>query len=160
MDIRSVVSTNGKVEPLKNFEAHAPVGTTVDEILVKEGQHVKKGQLLVKMNDADARSAAARALEQVRTAQAGMIATENGGNNEEVLTLESQLTKARAARDTAQRNYQALQRLQQDGAASAGEVKTAADQLQHANADLTLLEQKKKQRYSAPGNRACAGAKS
>ena len=26
--IRSVVSTNGKVEPLQSFEAHAPVATT------------------------------------------------------------------------------------------------------------------------------------
>ena len=26
--IRSVVSTNGKVEPVQNFEAHAPVGDT------------------------------------------------------------------------------------------------------------------------------------
>src|SRR5579862_6214332 len=79
MDIRSVVSTNGKVEPLQNFEAHAPVGTTVNVILVKEGQHVKKGQMLVKMNDADARSEAARALAQVRAAQAENSATERGG---------------------------------------------------------------------------------
>ena len=27
--IRSVISTNGKVEPVQSFEAHAPVGTTV-----------------------------------------------------------------------------------------------------------------------------------
>jgi HlyD family secretion protein len=150
MDIRSVVSTNGKIEPLQHFEAHAPVGTTVNEILVKEGQHVKKGQFLIEMNDADARSAAAQALAQVRTAQAEMSATQDGGNREEVLTLASQLTKARAARDTAQRNYQALQHLQQDGAASTGEVKAAADQLARADADLTLLEQKKKERYSTP----------
>lgn len=150
MNIRSVVSTNGKVEPMQNFEAHAPVGTTVNALLVKEGQHVKKGQLLVKMNDAEARSAAARALAQVRAAQAEGSATQNGGSREEILTLESQIVKARAARDTAQRNFDALQHLQQDGAASAGEVKAAADQLQRANADLTLLEQKQKQRYSAP----------
>jgi HlyD family secretion protein len=150
MTIRSVVSTNGKVEPLQNFEAHAPIGTTVNEILVKEGQHVKKGQLLAKMNDADARSEAARALAQVRTAQAEGSAVSSGGNREEVLTIDSQLVKAHSARDTAQRNYDALQRLQQDGAASSGEVKAAADQLQRTNADVTLLEQKKKERYSAP----------
>jgi HlyD family secretion protein len=150
MDIRSLVSTNGEVEPLQSFEAHAPVGTTVNAILVKEGQHVKKGQLLVRMNDADARSAAAQALAQLRAAEAESSATKNGGNQEEVLTLESQIVKARATRDTAQRNFDALQRLQQDGAASSGEVKAAADQLQRANADLTLLEQKKKDRYSEP----------
>lgn len=148
--IRSVVSTNGKVEPLQNFEAHAPIGTTVKKLLVKEGDHVKKGQLLVQMDDADARSATARALAQIRASQADLGAVQAGGTQEEVYTLESQLSKARTARDTAQRNLAALQRLEKDGAASAGEVKAAEDQLQRANADLTLLEQKKKDRYSKP----------
>jgi HlyD family secretion protein len=148
--IRSVVSTNGKVEPLQNFEAHAPIGTTVKKLWVKEGDHVKKGQLLVQMNDVEARSAAARALAHIRASQADISAVQQGGTQEEVLTLESQLSKARTARDTAQRNLDALQRLQKDGAASAGEVKAAEDELQKANADLTLLQQKQKDRYSKP----------
>ncbi len=41
--IRSVISTNGKVEPLQSFEAHAPVGTTVKKLLVKEGRSRKEG---------------------------------------------------------------------------------------------------------------------
>ncbi len=148
--IQSVVSTNGKVEPLQNFEAHAPVGTTVKKIFVREGDHVKKGQLLVQLNDADARSQAARAQAQVLAADADLSAVQRGGNREEVLTLDSQLLKARADADTAQRNLDALQRLRQQGAASQGEIKNAEDQLSHANADLHLLLQKQKDRYSAP----------
>jgi HlyD family secretion protein len=148
--IRSIVSTNGKVEPLQSFEAHAPVGTTVKQLLVKEGQHVKKGQLLAQLDDADASSQSARALAQVRTAQAEMSAVQSGGNREEVLTLESQLVKTRSQRDTAQRNLDALQRLQQSGAASPGEVKQAQDQVAAADADLKLLQQKQGERYSAP----------
>ena len=72
--IRSMVSTNGKVEPVQSFEAHAPVGTTVKKLLVKEGQHVKKGQLLAQLDDAEASSQAARALAQVRAAQAEVSA--------------------------------------------------------------------------------------
>src|SRR5215468_10936279 len=52
--IRSVISTNGKVEPVKNFGAHAPVGTTVKRVLVKEGDQVKHGQLLVELDAANA----------------------------------------------------------------------------------------------------------
>ncbi len=148
--IRSVVSTNGKVEPLQSFEAHAPVGTTVKKLLVKEGDHVKKGQLLAQLDDAEASSQAARALSQVRTAQAETSAVQSGGNREEVLTLESQLVKARTGRDTAQRNLEALRRLQQNGAASPGEVKQAEDQLAAAEADLKLVGQKQKDRYSPP----------
>src|ERR1700751_3331139 len=64
--IRSVISTNGKVEPVQNFESHAPIGTTVKRVLIKEGNHVKKGQLLVELDAASARSQASQALAQVR----------------------------------------------------------------------------------------------
>jgi HlyD family secretion protein len=148
--IRSVISTNGKVEPLQSFEAHAPVGTTVKRLLVKEGDRVKKGQLLAQLDDADARSQAARALALVRGAQADVSAMEKGGNREEVLTLDAQLVKSRNQRDTAQRNLEALKRLQQQGAASPGEVKQAEDQLAGAEADLKLVQQKQKERYSQP----------
>jgi HlyD family secretion protein len=148
--IRSVVSTNGKVEPLQNFEAHAPVGTTVKKLMVREGDHVKKGQLLVQLNDAKARSQAAQARAQILAADADFSGIQSGGNREEVLTLESQIVKARTACDTAQRNVDALRRLQEQNAASSGEVKNAEDQLQRANADLNLLLEKKKNRYSPP----------
>ena len=148
--IRSVISTNGKVEPWQNFQAHAPVGTTVKRLLVKEGDHVKKGQLLLQLDDAEALSQAARALSQIRSAQATTSAIQGGGNQEEVLTLRSQLAKVRTDRDAAQRSLEAMQRLQQQGAASPGEVKAAQDQLARVSADLNLLEQKEKNRYSPP----------
>ena len=148
--IRSIVSTNGKVEPIQSFEAHAPVSTIVKRLLVKEGDHVKKGQLLVQLDDAQARSQAARALSQVSAANADLSAIQTGGNREEVLTVEAQLVKARGDRDTAQRNLDALQRLQLKGAASGGEVKDAENQLARTNAELKLLQQKQKDRYSQP----------
>jgi HlyD family secretion protein len=146
--IRSTVSTNGKVEPLVYFEAHAPMATTVKKLLVREGDHVKRGQQLVEMDDVEARRVAAKALADIRVSEAASSAVRTGGTQEEVLTLESDLSKARTTRDTAQRNLDALERLEKEGAASPGEVKAAQDQLQRANADLTLLEQKKNDRYS------------
>jgi HlyD family secretion protein len=148
--IRSLISTNGKVEPIQNFEAHSPVPTTVKRLFVKEGDHVRQGQLLLQLEDADLRSQAARAQAQMKSAQADQSDLDTGGTREELLTLDSQLAKARNARDAAQRNLDALRRLQQQGAASAGEVKQAEDALQRAQADATLLEQKKKDRYSQP----------
>ncbi len=148
--IRSIVSTNGKVEPLQSFEAHAPVGTTVKKLLVREGDHVNQGQLMVQLDDADARSQAAKALAQIRSSEADVSAIQSGGNREEVLTLEAQLAKTQTQRDAAQRNVEALRRLQQQGAASPGEVKAAENQLAGAEADLKFLQQKQKDRYSKP----------
>jgi HlyD family secretion protein len=148
--IRSVISTNGKIEPVHNFEAHAPAPTTVQRVVIKEGDHVKKGQLLVQLDDADARSQSARALAQLKGAQADVSSLSRGGTQEEVLTIDAELTKARAARDAAQRNFAALKNLQQKGAASPGEVKDAENSLQRAEADVQLLQQKRKDRYSQP----------
>ena len=148
--IRSVISTNGKVEPVQNFEAHAPVGTNVERVLVKEGDQVKKGQLLVELDAASARSQAAQALAQVRAAEADINALNHGGTQEEVLTLRAQLVKARADNDAAQRNLDSLKRLQQSGAASPGEVRAAQNQLDTTAADVKMLESKQKERYSSP----------
>jgi len=148
--IRSAISTNGKVEPLQNFEAHAPVATTVKKILVKEGDHVKRGQLLLQLDDADARTNAARALAQLKAAQADINSVVHGGTREELLTLDAQLVKAQSDRDAAQRSLDAMQRLQKNGAASAGEVKDAENQSRTSQANLEMLEQKRKERFSQP----------
>lgn len=145
-----MVSTNGKVEPIQNFEAHAPIATTVKRLLVKEGDRVHKGQLMLELDDADIRSQAAKAQAQVKAAAATLSATKNSGTQEEVLTLKAQFSKAQTARDTAQRNLDSLKRLQQQGAASDGEVRQAEQTLQSAQADLNLLQQKLKDRYSQP----------
>ena len=102
--IRSLVSTNGKIEPVNNFEAHAPVTANVRRVLVKEGDSVKQGRLLLVLDDAGVRAQAARAQTQLRTAQADLSAAERGGNQEEVLSLEAQMVKAGTDRDSAQHN--------------------------------------------------------
>ena len=146
--IRSVVSTNGKIEPVNNFEAHAPLSTSVQRVLVKEGASVKQGQLLVVLDDADARTQAARAQTQLKAAQSDLAAIERGGSQEEVLNLDVQLVKARIERDSAQRNLEALKKLEQQGAASAGEVRDAENNLARADAQFDFLKQKQTKRYS------------
>ncbi len=148
--IRSVVSTNGKIEPIENMEAHAPVPTTVKRIWVREGDHVHKGQLLLQLDDADLVSKAAQAQAQLKAADADQSALKAGGTQEEVLTLDAQLRTARVARDVAQHKLDALRKLEQQGNASPGEVAVAEENLKTADSDLILAEQKKKDRYSQP----------
>jgi HlyD family secretion protein len=149
-EIASVISTNGKIEPIDSFEAHAPAPATVNKVLVAEGDHVKVGQLLVQLDDADARAQAARALAQLRSAEAAISGIKAGGTQEEVLTLRSDLTKAQAERDDAQRNLAAIQRLRQTGAASPAEVEGAQNRQKKAEADVELLQSKLKARFSSP----------
>jgi HlyD family secretion protein len=149
-EIASVISTNGKIEPVDSFEAHAPAPATVKDVRVAEGDRVKAGQLLVQLDDADARAQAARALAQLRSAEAALQAVKTGGTQEEVLTIHSDLSKAQAEQVDSQRNLQAIQKLRQNGAASPAEVEAAQNRAQKADADVKLLQAKLTGRYSSP----------
>src|SRR5262249_43512326 len=149
-DIASIISTNGKIEPVQNFEAHAPAPATVKRVLVSEGDRVKAGQLLVQLDDADARAQAAKALALLRAAEADLQAVQSGGTHEEVLTNRADLAKAQTERDEARRNLEALQRLQQTGGASPAEVQAAQQRLTKAEADVQLHESKLNGRFSTP----------
>jgi HlyD family secretion protein len=141
------VSTNGKVEPQVNFEAHAPLPGVIRHLYVHAGDKAHKGQLLLSMDDADAASRAAGALASLRGAQAGYQATERGGTQEEQLALSADLSRATLARDQAQRDLTAIQQLQSQGAASANEVAAAQQRLAIANAGLHAIEQRKTSRF-------------
>src|ERR1051326_6678770 len=78
-EIANVVSTNGKVEPVANFEAHAPSPATVEKILVHEGDWVEAGRLLLQLQDADARAQSAKALAELRAAEADLHNVQAGG---------------------------------------------------------------------------------
>lgn len=147
--IRSVIATNGKIEPVDNFEAHSPIPAKINRVFIKEGDAVKKGQLLIVLDDANIRAHAAQAQTQLKTAEADLSAAQRGGIQEEVLSLEAQLVKAHTERDSAQHNLDALKKLQQQGAATAGEVRSAEDTLATAEAQLKFLQQKQTKRYSS-----------
>jgi len=59
--ITASIATNGKIEALNNFQAYAPMPTTVKKIFVQQGAWVKPGEMLLQLDDADARLQAARA---------------------------------------------------------------------------------------------------
>src|SRR3954466_4933447 len=150
-DIENTIVTNGKIEPDVDFQAHAPLATTVKKIYVHEGDVVKKGQLLVRLDDASARATAARALAQLRAAEADLNSVGAGGTHEEVLNNQAALVKAHDDENSAKRNMDAMHRLKESGAASDAEVQNAENTFKQAQANAQVLEQKLKGgRYSRP----------
>jgi len=148
--ITSSISTNGKIEAVDNFQSYAPMATTVKKIDVQQGQWVKPGQMLLRLDDADARQQAARSQAQLKGAQADLSAVQNGGTQEEVFTTRNALVKAQSDRNAAQRNLDAMQRLVKTGAASQAEVDAAENRLKLADDEVALLQRKLKDRYSQP----------
>ncbi|HTV05893.1 MAG TPA: efflux RND transporter periplasmic adaptor subunit [Acidobacteriaceae bacterium] len=147
--LTSTVPTNGKVEPQPrfNYEAHAPFPGIVKNIYVHEGQKVTKGRLLLTMDDTDARARLASALAALRNAQDNYTTLLQGGTQQQRISLQGELTKARLDRAQAQQNLAALQKLELSGAASASEVAAAKQRLEMDDASLSVLEQRLSQPY-------------
>ncbi len=146
--ITASIATNGKIEALDNFQAYAPMPTTVKKIYVQQGIWVKPGEMLLQLDDADARLQAARAEAQLKGAEADLNAVQGGGTREEIATTKNALVKAQADREAAQRDLQAMKTLLQTGAASQAEVDAAQTRLRVADSEVHLLQQKLKGRYS------------
>src|SRR5437879_1774913 len=108
--IGNTISTNGRVEPADNFQARAAGPSLVRKVLVHEGDHVKAGQLLVQLDESEAKSQAARAKAQLRAAEADLASMHKGGSQDEVITNQSNLAKTRTEVDAAQRNLRSEER--------------------------------------------------
>jgi HlyD family secretion protein len=147
-DLTTTDSTNGRVEPQHNFEAHAPAAGIVKRLYVRAGERVPKGKLLLSLDDADAIARRANALAALRGAQAAYEATEQGGPLEERTSLAGEIAKARMDRDQTQRDLEALKKLAAQGAAAPSEVASAQQRLELANTSLGTLEKKQTSRYS------------
>jgi HlyD family secretion protein len=156
-DLATKDSTNGKIEPQHNFEAHAPAPGTVKRLYVKAGDLVSKGKLLLSLDDGDAVAHSAGALASLRGAQANYQSAEQGGTQEERNSLAGELAKAQSDRDQAQHDLDTLKKLVVQGAAAPGEVASAQQKLDAANTTLATLEKKQTARYS-PADMAHAKA--
>jgi HlyD family secretion protein len=143
------VSTNGKVEPVDEYQAHAPAAGIIERIYVNVGQKVRTGDLLIKMDDSDAVSHLATANSSLRSAEATNADLAHGGSQEERLAMSGDLSRAQLQQQQASRDLVALEVLQQKGAASAGEVQSAKERLDVANSTLQGVQQRSTQRYSA-----------
>jgi HlyD family secretion protein len=145
----SSVSTNGKVEPIDEFQAYAPIAGVIAKVYVQVLQKVKVGDLLLKMDDSDAVAKLATANATLRTAEATLHDMEQGGSQEEHIALTGDLSRTQLEQQQATKNLAALKQLEQKGAASPSEVAAAEQRLQAANSSLQGVQLRSTQRYSS-----------
>ena len=156
-NLTSTIASNGKVQPVQNYEAHAPSPGIVKEIYVHAGDKVPAGKLLLAMDDTDAQSRVATARAALRGAEASWQAAQHGGTSQKRLTLQGELQKAIIDRDQAQHDLEALQKLESSGAASPSEVSAAQQRLDADNSSIQVLQQRQKAGFD-PANLAHAKA--
>jgi HlyD family secretion protein len=147
-ELSKTVPTNGLVEPVQNYEFRSPAATTVRAIYIQQGDHVKAGQLLMQLDDTNARARVATSESGLKSAEANLEAIQQGGTLEERQSLASNVSRSKLDLAEAQRELAALLKLQATGAASAGEVASAQQRVAISQDSLAALEARQQTRYS------------
>jgi HlyD family secretion protein len=142
------ISTNGRVEPVMNYESYSPISTTVKAVYVQQGDVVPAGKLLLDLDDVQARARVATAESGVKAAQAALDAATHNGSLQERQGAAAEIGRTRLDRDQARHDLDALSRLKSTGAASAGEVAAAQQRLDSAEAALHTAEESAHSRYA------------
>jgi HlyD family secretion protein len=145
----NTVSTNGRVEPMSNYQFYSPIATTVKAVYAHEGDTVPAGKLLVTLDDVAARAQVASAESAVSSAQSVLDAVKNNGTQAERQASAGEIAQDRLTRDQAQHDLDALNKLAAAGAAAPGEVGAARARLDTAEASLNAAEQSAHHRYSS-----------
>lgn len=148
LPVASTVSTNGRVEPVANFELFSPIATTVKAVYVQPGDHVQAGKLLMRLDDTQAKASVASAESGVKTAQAAMDAAIHNGTLQERQAMAADIAREKLELAQARRNLEALIKLNTSGAASEGEVLAARQQVEIAETSLSALRESAQRRYS------------
>jgi HlyD family secretion protein len=142
-NISSLVSTNGKVEPVESGVARAERSGAVKNILVQRGQRVEKGQTLVELDASDAQAELKTAEARQAAIQAEMQVLSQGGRAADRAGIDTAMDKARLELRIAQDNYASAVRLRDKQAGTTLEVRTAKESVDRIQAQIQALQQQR-----------------
>jgi HlyD family secretion protein len=148
-DVTSTIPTNGKVEPIVDFQAHAPSPGTVAKLYVHLGEQVRAGQELLRMDSAEAASRVSSAEASVQSSEAALQNMQQGGTQDERLAQQAELTAAQNQVQRAQATLVTNQKLLAQGAASPNEVASSQQQLTTAQEHVAQIKKRMQDRYGS-----------
>lgn len=142
--IASIISTNGKLEPIEYAAARAEIAGIVQNVAIERGQQVTAGQTLVTLDSASERAALDTARAQFEEAQAEERTAKQGGKSSLLSDYEGRLQAAQLAVSDAERRLASIQRLYAKQAATEQEVLAAQSGLASAKQQVQAIENNRK----------------
>src|SRR5215475_10789915 len=142
-DLTSWISSNGKVEPVEPHVIQSQLTTFIQTVSVKQGDTVKRGQLLMTLDAKDLESELSRVRGELVTAEDEHRIATAGGSPDELAQLQSDLAKTETEIARLRREAESLDRLYAKQAATRQEIEQNKIALEKAEADKRLIEQKK-----------------
>lgn len=143
-NLSASITSNGKVEPVSPYIARAGFPTFVQSVVAKEGQAVHRGELILKLEDADMRAQLAQARANLLTAQTDLQNAKAGGPPEQVAQLQADLQTTRMQVKNLENSVDQLKNLVAKQAATTQELLQAQENLTKAQGTLQTLEAKQR----------------
>ena len=141
--LESVLSTNGKAEPVEWALARAEREGLVAELKVKPGQSVQKGAVLLTLDAREASSALATAEARIAQVRAEIAGYERGGRGVELAEIESGLRRAREDAAEARKELATIERLVKANATPRQELIAPQQKLTAAELQMRSLEERR-----------------
>jgi HlyD family secretion protein len=142
---RSSISSNGKVEPITPSSLRAKFDGFVDRVVAAEGKNVKKGEVLLSLDDRDIRAQLDQARAQLALQEDDLRAARAGGRADQAAKLGADLRSAEAERTLLQRQQETLTKLVAQNAATADELEKNRAALERADAAVDQARKAKQE---------------
>jgi HlyD family secretion protein len=142
-NLSSVVSSNGKVEPVMPISFRVGFPTFVTKVYAVEGQQVKRGQLLFTLDDTGVRADLAQARADMAAEEEALHVANSGGRADQIAKVAADLQKAMALREQLRLDNESLTKLVAQKAATPHEFEQNRLALAQAEADVQSLEKTK-----------------
>ena len=162
-ELRSTVTASGEVRPIQFINLTSEVAGRIEEIYVKEGQPVTKGQQLVRLdptqlqsNEAAQAAGLQAALSDTQNARTQVIASQNGvataqqslsvaeaslaQARQQVVSSQTGVDRAQVDLNTAQRELKRTTELVESNVASRAEYDAARDRFEQARVALRTAQ--------------------
>ena len=162
-ELRSTVTASGEVRPIQFINLTSEVAGRIEEIYVKEGQAVTRGQQLVRLdptqlqsNEAAQAAGLQAALSDTQNARTQVIAAQNGvataqqslsaaesslaQARQQVVSSQTSVDRAQVDLNTAQRELKRTTELVESNVASRAEYDAARDRFEQARVSLRTAQ--------------------
>lgn len=141
--ISNILSTNGKVEPSVYQEVRSEGKGLVKRVLVHTSDALKAGQPIAELSEPGLAEELEAANARLAQARASLRTLETGGSAVDAADIAGSLNRLKGERDAAQKNLEALERLQQKQAATAFEVQQERQTIAGLDAQMKTLSEKR-----------------
>jgi HlyD family secretion protein len=135
-----IVSAEAVVSPKQQAVLIPKITSTIKKFLVQRGSHVRKGQLLAVLENADLSAAAEQSKGELEQAQAGYATTTGASIPQQIQKAELDAAAAKAAFDAQKKVYDSRQELFRQGALPRRDLDSADVALAQARTESQMTQ--------------------